>query len=102
MGTIDDEGARKLLRKQKDFLLTIFRDSESGNLRSLKQSLWEFERLWRTLTPDQRSNEKAMHELLGLMCAVSFEIRSNRIKGEVIRRQDVEHFIQASPDKVDP
>lgn len=99
---IDDEGAREFVREQRASLLTIFGDSESGNLRTLKQSLWEFERLWRALTPDQRSNEKAMRELLGLMCAVSFEIRSNRISGEVIRRQDVQHFMRASREEVDP
>lgn len=102
IGTVDSGTAHNFLREEKCSLLTIFRDSQSGNLRSLKQSLWEFERLWRTLTLNQRSNKKAMHELLGFICAVSFEIRSNRINGEVIRRQDIQHSMKMRLEKVDP
>jgi hypothetical protein len=100
--TIDDKAVHEFFRRQKTSLLTIFGDSESGNLRSLKQSLWEFERVWQTLTKDQRSNEKAMHELLGIMCAITFEIRSSRITGEAIRRQESGHFMCASLNEVDP
>jgi hypothetical protein len=99
---IDTDCARDFLSQQKSFLFSIFRDSESGNLRSLKQSLWEFERLWLTLKPNQRSNEKAMRELLGLMCAISFEMRSNRIKNWPIRLRDLSYFMRLQSDKADP
>jgi len=51
---ISDDVARVFLEQSKKVLLQVFADSELNNLRLLKQLLWDFGRIWKALTEEQR------------------------------------------------
>ena len=76
---IDDEEARTFLERSKSVILQVFADFCLANLRLLKQLLWDFERIWEVLTPEQQAKSVAMQELLTLVCAAALELRSGRL-----------------------
>jgi hypothetical protein len=84
---IDIKAARTFLAKAKGTILEIFADSDFDNLRLLKHFLWDFERLWKILTPEERKNEQAMHELLALLCAWDIELRSGELTEEALETE---------------
>lgn len=98
---IDDIGAREFLIQEKNSLLRVFEDSKSGNLRILKHSLWDFERLWQILKSSQKKNRQAMHELLVSMCAISFEVRIGRIATDALRGQNLPQWVREKGQKDD-
>jgi hypothetical protein len=72
---IDDASARSFLAGAAEKVRKVFADSKYDNLRLLKQFLWDFERVWKILTPEQRECRVAMEELLELLCASAIELR---------------------------
>ena len=93
MESIDDSDVRVFFTAYKEELLKVFADSGLNNLRLLKQFLWDFERLWKTLTQEQRQHKDAMRELVSLLCASAIELRSGGLTVENFRRDDVSHHI---------
>lgn len=85
---ISDDGARVFLEQSKKVLLQVFADSELNNLRLLKQLLWDFERIWKALTEEQRAHSAAMQGLLTLLCAAALELRSGRLAESDFRLDD--------------
>jgi|GEM_PF-443970 len=75
LNEIDEPSARKFLGESREAVGRVFADSKFDNLRLLKQFMWDFERVWKVLAPDQRENRVAMAELLELLCASSLELR---------------------------
>jgi hypothetical protein len=74
-------------RDLKDFYIyhrqaieAVFTDSGLENLRLLKQFFWDFERYWAELTDLHRKHDMAMLEVMTLLCALTLELRSGRIK----------------------
>lgn len=86
LALVKDAGAKEYLRAQNGEILAVFRDSATENLRLLKHALWNFERLWPTLTAAQRSHQRATRELLALLCAATLELQSSRTSVEAFRR----------------
>jgi len=73
-------------RKTKAFLKDRFEDirllhsqSETHNLRLLKQALWDFERLSRCFTDDHWANFEAVDIMFRIVMSLSFEARSGRL-----------------------
>ena len=60
-------------------ILQVFDESGVGNLRLLKQFLWDFERLYGRLEDKYRQNEEAMLRICRFLLACSLELRSRRI-----------------------
>lgn len=79
---IEDPGARDFLNAESETVLTIFRDSKSENLRLLRQFIWDFERLWSVLTASQRAHTAGMREIVGLLYAITLEVRAGNIKSD--------------------
>jgi hypothetical protein len=88
---IDDTEARIFLTASRASVLQVFADSGLDNLRLLKQFLWDFERVWKIFTQEQRKHQEAMHELVSLLCASAMELRSGGVTPEAFRRNDVTH-----------
>ncbi|QGM94273.1 hypothetical protein F7D13_09660 [Methylocystis rosea] len=91
LGRVDDEQARRFIAKSKVAVLEVFADSGFDNLRLLQQSLWDLECLCKALTGEQRRHEKAMQELVPLVCAAAIELRSGKLTAEMFRRNDYSH-----------
>lgn len=77
---IEDSLTREFLLAESDTVLNIFRDSKSENLRLLRQFVWDFERLWSAFTAAQRAHTTGMREILGILYAITLEIRAGNIQ----------------------
>jgi hypothetical protein len=72
---VDDLSARRYLTTAQARLSGIFADSKYENLRLLKQFMWDFERVWKTMTPKHKNCKVAVDELSELLCASALELR---------------------------
>lgn len=72
---VDDLSARRYLTTAQPKISSIFADSKYENLRLLKQFMWDFERVWKTMTPKQKNCKVAVDELSELLCASALELR---------------------------
>lgn len=79
---IKNEKVRKFLETESETVSHIHRASERDNLRVLKQSLWDYERLASHFDDEQWSNKSAMRLLLSTVLALSIEHRSGNLNEE--------------------
>ncbi len=76
---IGDADVKGFVTSHKDRIIEIFEMANFRNLRHLKQSLWDFERLYLDIPQKFRTIPELMHDLLSLFLAFSFEIKGGRI-----------------------
>lgn len=69
----------KFLRRNEDTVKKVFTIADHHNLRSLSQSLWEFQRLFQVLDTDLKGNETAVRELLEVYVALSLELKAGEL-----------------------
>jgi hypothetical protein len=74
------ENKQKFFTDNLDVITDIFKKSEYNNLRILKYTLLDFERILETLPTDILGKEKLISDFLALYLAHSFEIRKGEIK----------------------
>jgi hypothetical protein len=67
--------AKELLFKNFDLIQDLYRRSEYQNLRSLKQIILDFERIFENLPEKSRSKPELLQDLLKLLIAFSIEIK---------------------------
>ena len=77
---IEDEGARNFLAKKETEISEIYRQSGLQNLRILRQTMWDFERVFQTLSEKHRSNDIAMTFLLRFLFSLSLEVKAGRLQ----------------------
>jgi hypothetical protein len=82
IGQVRDDKTRDFLIKNSKFIISIYEISKTLNLRTLKQSLWDFERVSKNFTKKHWNNEGATLRLLGQILALSIEIRAGRLNSE--------------------
>jgi hypothetical protein len=82
--------ARAFLTRHAESIIDIHKQSETENLRILKQSLWDFERLGSCFTNKHWKGEEAVLILLRLVVALSYQVRSGALKREL--------FVDVRPD----
>lgn len=61
-------------------IINIFQQSSTSSLRILKYALEDLARLFKTLSPEHKSNKDAIQEICFLFLAFSFEVRSGKLK----------------------
>jgi hypothetical protein len=76
---VDHSETKSLFEKHIEDIASIYKQSELNNLRILQQTMWDFERIFRVLTNEQRQNQEAMSALFRLIVALSFEIKAGRL-----------------------
>lgn len=72
-----DESSQSLL-KWESLIMDIYKVSEINNLRILKQSIHDFERVYNILAEKHKTHEDFMKDLIRLFFALSFEIKMGR------------------------
>lgn len=82
---IADEDVRRIVAAQHQEILNVHRQSGTNNLRILKQSLWDFERVAKHLTPDERGMEGAVRALLRQVLSMAMDIKAGRLTMADIR-----------------
>ncbi|CAH0350103.1 P-loop NTPase fold protein [Sphingobium sp. CECT 9361] len=90
--------ARNYLKSVKSHIVDLYEQGEVNNLRVLKQTLWDFERLYTAIELHHRQHLRAMLHILRVLFALSFDIKLGRIKAEDIRGR-VNYWIAAAMDR---
>ncbi len=70
---------RNLINENESIVTQIYERSKFKNLRLLRQSLWEFNRLAENLKPEILENKPLLVEILSIFIVYSFEVRSGKI-----------------------
>jgi len=85
--SIKNRDAKDFVASQSSVIAEIYHQSELNNLRVLHQTIWDFERLYLLLEEKHRANHDAMTELLGLLFALSFEVKAGRLSSKDIEER---------------
>ncbi|MGO7204127.1 P-loop NTPase fold protein, partial [Rhizobium ruizarguesonis] len=70
---------RTVLQKHSGYVAELYHQAGFNNLRILQQTIWDFERIFISLSAKHRDHEEAMKALLGLLFALSFEVKAGRL-----------------------
>jgi hypothetical protein len=84
---VSDAGTGTFYAQNRSDIDTLYQQSQLNNLRILQQTMWDFERVYSALESRHHENSVAMSDLFRLVFAVSFELKSGRIKAEDIARR---------------
>ena len=76
LALVEDPWSRRFLSTHRDVVLDLFDRSGSDNLRVLKQSFWDFERIGRLLRPADRAHTGALLEILRQVLPIAIAIRT--------------------------
>lgn len=76
---IDFPDAKSLFKKKAADIAEIYEQSGLRNLRILQQTMWDFERFFRSLSDTHRNNDEATSTLLRLLFVLSFELKAARL-----------------------
>jgi hypothetical protein len=79
LASIPAENQRTFLTSQRDLIITVFEQSETGNLRLLLQSVREFAELHEKLPDGIRKKERGMSYLLASFLALSIAYHGGQI-----------------------
>lgn len=71
--------AQTFVRDQADIIKGIYFNSGLNNLRLLRQSLWELDRVFAVIEPRKLTNTAAMIDLAKILLALSFELKAGRL-----------------------
>lgn len=78
--SLQDKRVKEFIISKKDTLSEVYSNSGLDNLRILQQTMWDFERFYGALEDKHKNNDPAVTELLGLIFALSFELKAGRLK----------------------
>jgi hypothetical protein len=84
--------ANIFLETHQDQVLAMHAESKTNNLRILKQSMWDFERISLHISEEDWKKSDAIQEFMRLSLAMSMEIRAGWIKGEDLSKLNVKAF----------
>lgn len=99
---IVDKPTYNFLKRNKSFVKEIYLITTYENLRILKQSLWDFERLYKTLGRVIKKNEEIVKHFLKLFLVFSFEIRTGKILSTEIgkiREEYISRLVSGDKEK---
>jgi hypothetical protein len=107
---IRDDKTKKFLKNKIDDILLLHSQSETNNLRLLKQSLWDFEHLAICFSEKHWANDEAIGILFRVVLPLSFETRSGGLEAKQFDELNVsrytrywttKHGVQSIADKLD-
>ncbi len=99
---ISVESVCALYKKEFDLIKLLYTNSKYNNLRHLRQSLRDFERLYQFLPNSSYEKNELIVDLLKLHLAYSFEIRSGHLKSIELKNilvSRVERLLDSMVDK---
>ncbi len=84
IGKLANSDASKFLLANKELIASVYQLSKFKNLRVLKQSLWDFERIYEALPEKAMSKEALVQKILSLSLAFSLETRTGNLSPDEI------------------
>ncbi len=82
LGLIRSENVKDFLDRNFEAILLLHNQSETHNLRALKQSLWDFERLASAFSPEHWAKVEPIEILLKVVIALSLQLRTGALQQE--------------------
>ncbi|PTB98254.1 hypothetical protein C9993_08395 [Marinobacter sp. Z-F4-2] len=80
---VDDPQALRFLESEKERLVRVYDESGIKNLRLLKQTIWDFERLFK-FVPKRYSQHRNFSDFFSLFFALSIEYKSGSLRSKDI------------------
>lgn len=99
LSLVDFADAAKILSANKEEVARIYHQSQLNNLRILQRTIWDFERVVKSLKLSQRRNGRAMTALLRLFFALSFEVKAGRITAAELMNRKNAYIAASMPNK---
>ena len=96
---LENDVTKKEIKDNLNTVKEIYLASNYQNLRHLKQSLWDFERLFSVLPADITSNKEFSKDLLQIFLVYSFEIKSGTILPTELKKIASGYFDRISKEK---
>lgn len=96
---LPSDSIRNLVKENESIVTQIYESSKFKNLRLLRHSLWEFNRLAETLKSEIQDNKPLLTELLSIFLVYSFEIRSGNITPSEIQKVQMSVFEQVMTER---
>ncbi len=87
IASIKDQASKDFVISKSSTISEIYYQSELNNLRVLQQTIWDFERLYTLLDEKHRANDGAMTALLGLLFALSLEVKAGRLSSKDLKER---------------
>lgn len=101
ISTINDKKLAELISENKGTILEVYKSGNHKNLRTLKQSMIEYERFF-TFLPDQAKKHKAFQEdCIRSFFAINMELRKGTLSTSDIRRFSSDYYRYLSTKKKD-
>ena len=97
--SITESATNVFLRRHIKEILLLHAQSGTNNLRILKQSLWQFEQLATCFSERHWANDEAILAVLRIVLALSFEIRSGKLKAEQFAEIQLNRFTRFIQNK---
>ena len=101
ISSIEDKNTGQFLKYNTELIKQLYNLSTYENLRNLKQSLWDFERIYICLPDAAKNIEPLLCDILSLLLAYSFELRRGKILPEEIIKFRSEYYSGLFSDKKD-
>lgn len=79
ISSVETEEVRSFYIENSGTIKNLYRESKYNNLRHLKQSLWDFERIYKHLPQRAQEHKELLHDLLQIFFVYSFEIKSGSL-----------------------
>ena len=79
---IADQKTQTFYQKLPEEIRDVYDQSALKNLRILQQTMWDFERVYKALDQEHRSNDNAMRHLLRLFFALCFEYKTGTLSSD--------------------
>ncbi len=81
-----DNDIRQFFTIKRSEIETLFEQSKTNNLRFLRQTMLDFERLTAAMAPEHRHNLPLLGDIMPPFFALSFEMKANRIDAKDVAR----------------
>ena len=99
---ITDQETRTFYQNLPEEIRDVYDQSALKNLRILQQTMWDFERVYKALDQEHRSNDNAMRHLLRLFFALCFECKTGALSPDDFRARSQQSFFDAVSHNENP
>lgn len=92
---VNSENGREHLKKHKDCVIDIFKDSQSQSLRVLKHTMRNLCRFLDCLANNHINHDEAMESAIKLFCALDIEVQHNNLEEDNLKSRKDAHFVHS-------
>ena len=102
--TVQCDTTKRHLCENKEQLVALYKCANHNNLRHLKQTIWDFERLVTSIPEPQRDHPKFINHIIRILFSLSFEIRAGELHSDDIKNIKTRYYqsLYSQTEKKEP